>query len=43
MLTVREVNANMAKIETSLQLDAVAYRSMRALLTAEVDAGSPVV
>eukprot|EP00964_Phaeocystis_antarctica_P006389 scaffold3458_cov66-Phaeocystis_antarctica.AAC.4 len=29
----------MAKIDTSLQLDAVAYCSMRALLTAEVDAG----
>ena len=39
LLTVREVNANMAKIDTSLQLDAVAYCSMRALLTAEVDAG----
>jgi hypothetical protein len=39
LLTVREVHANMAKIDTSLQLDAVAYCSMRALLTAEVDAG----
>ena len=39
LITVREVHANMAKIDTSLQLDAVAYRSMRALLTAEVDAG----
>ena len=39
LLTVREVHANMVKIDTSLQLDAVAYCSMRALLTAEVDAG----
>ena len=36
---MREVNSNMIKIDTSLQLDKVAYCSMRALLTAEVDAG----
>lgn len=39
MLTVKEVHSNMAKIETSLELDSQAYRSMRALLKAEKATG----
>jgi len=39
MLTVKEVHSNMAKIETSLELDSKSYRSMKALLKAEKATG----